>query len=91
MNLWSGIAMLAVALLLIWAGRPNKGGHPSEVLAVRGGSCSLSADHHGVLCAGYGGRHFWLVDQVRPKAGYVFRLAADDYVRLCEGLWMPAP
>ena len=29
MNLWSGIAMLAVALLLIWAGRPNKGGiHP---------------------------------------------------------------
>ena len=29
MNLWSGITMLAVALLLIWAGRPNKGGiHP---------------------------------------------------------------
>lgn len=29
MNLWSGIAMLAVALLLIWAGRPDKGGiHP---------------------------------------------------------------
>ena len=29
MNLWSGITMLAVALLLIWSGRPDKGGiHP---------------------------------------------------------------
>ena len=29
MNLWTGIAMLAVALLLIWVGRPNRDGvHP---------------------------------------------------------------
>jgi hypothetical protein len=29
MNLWSGIVMLALAFLLIWAGRPDKGGvHP---------------------------------------------------------------
>ena len=29
MNLWSGIAMLTVAFLLIWAGRHDKGGvHP---------------------------------------------------------------
>jgi len=29
MNLWTGIAMLAVAFLLIWVGRPDKGGdHP---------------------------------------------------------------
>ncbi|MFH1345317.1 MAG: hypothetical protein ABIL01_29540 [Pseudomonadota bacterium] len=29
MNLYAGISMLAVALLLIWAGRPNKAGiHP---------------------------------------------------------------
>ena len=26
MNLWSGIAMLIVALFLIWVGRPDKGG-----------------------------------------------------------------
>ena len=30
MNLYTGIAMLAVALFLIWAGRPDKAGvHPS--------------------------------------------------------------
>ncbi len=30
MNLYTGIAMLAVALLLIWVGRPDKAGvHPS--------------------------------------------------------------
>ena len=29
MNLWTGIAMLAAALLLIWVGRPNRDGtHP---------------------------------------------------------------
>jgi len=30
MNLWTGIAMLVAAFLLIWVGRPNKAGvHPS--------------------------------------------------------------
>jgi hypothetical protein len=30
MNLWTGIAMLIVAFLLIWVGRPDKSGvHPS--------------------------------------------------------------
>jgi hypothetical protein len=30
MNLYTGIAMLVVALILIWAGRPDKAGvHPS--------------------------------------------------------------
>jgi hypothetical protein len=30
MNLYTGIAMLVVALILIWAGRPDKSGvHPS--------------------------------------------------------------
>ena len=29
MNLWTGIAMLVIALVLIWVGRPNKAGvHP---------------------------------------------------------------
>ena len=29
MNLWTGIAMLVAAFLLIWVGRPNKAGvHP---------------------------------------------------------------
>lgn len=29
MNLYAGLSMLAVALVLIWAGRPNKAGiHP---------------------------------------------------------------
>jgi hypothetical protein len=29
MNLWSGIAMLAIAAVMIWIGRPNKEGvHP---------------------------------------------------------------
>ena len=30
MNLWTGIAMLVIALVLIWVGRPDKAGvHPS--------------------------------------------------------------
>lgn len=30
MNLWTGAAMLVIAFLLIWAGRPDKAGvHPS--------------------------------------------------------------
>ncbi len=30
MNLWTGFAMLAIAVGLIWIGRPNKAGtHPS--------------------------------------------------------------
>ena len=30
MNLWTGIAMLVIALVLIWIGRPDKTGlHPS--------------------------------------------------------------
>jgi len=29
MNLWTGIAMLVIAFLLLWVGRPNKAGvHP---------------------------------------------------------------
>ena len=29
MNLWTGIAMLVIALVLIWVGRPDKAGvHP---------------------------------------------------------------
>jgi hypothetical protein len=30
MNLWTGIAMLVIALVLLWVGRPNKAGvHPA--------------------------------------------------------------
>lgn len=30
MNLWAGIAMLGIAAIMIWGGRPNKDGvHPS--------------------------------------------------------------
>jgi hypothetical protein len=30
MNLWTGMAMLAIAAVMIWGGRPNqKGVHPS--------------------------------------------------------------
>jgi hypothetical protein len=30
MNLWTGIAMLAIAAAMIWGGRPNKAGvHPT--------------------------------------------------------------
>ena len=30
MNLWTGIAMLVIAFVLIWVGRPDKAGvHPS--------------------------------------------------------------
>jgi hypothetical protein len=30
MNLWTGIAMLVIAMVLIWVGRPDKAGvHPS--------------------------------------------------------------
>lgn len=30
MNLWTGIAMLVIALVLVWIGRPDKTGlHPS--------------------------------------------------------------
>ncbi len=30
MNVWTGIAMLAIAAVMIWAGRPDKSGaHPS--------------------------------------------------------------
>ena len=30
MNLWTGIAMLVIAFVLIWVGRPSKAGlHPS--------------------------------------------------------------
>jgi len=30
MNLWTGIAMLGIAAVLIWGGRPNKAGvHPT--------------------------------------------------------------
>ena len=32
MNVWTGTAMLVIAFLLIWAGRPNKGGESPSFL-----------------------------------------------------------
>lgn len=32
MNVWTGTAMLVSAVLLIWAGRPNKGGESPSFL-----------------------------------------------------------
>ena len=32
MNVWTGTAMLVIGVLLIWAGRPNKGGESPSFL-----------------------------------------------------------
>ena len=52
MNLWSGLALLFVAPIFIWTGRPNNEGRAFDFFCDLCSSRSISACHFGFLCLG---------------------------------------
>ena len=64
--------MLAVAFLLIWVGRPHKGGDHPKFLQFHAALVLYPPVVLTFLALGTAAVHFWLIGEVRPQAGYVF-------------------
>jgi hypothetical protein len=59
MNLYTGIAMLVVAVLLIWVGRPGKSGVHPKFLRFEAALVLYPPLILAFFCARRGGDHIW--------------------------------